>query len=61
MKAISELSWQGAPGEDLVLQRASVLDPRARISAPYDIVIREGRVAELAAPGSHELLEIAMR
>ncbi len=53
-QAISGLSRQAGAGEDLVLRRATVLDPRAGINAPHDVVIREGRVAELAEPGSSE-------
>ncbi len=54
MRAISELDWRGrAEGPpDLVLQRASVLDPRAGIDGPHDVVIRDGRIAELAEAGS---------
>jgi dihydroorotase len=36
---------------DLVLRRATVLDPAARIDGVYDIVIRDGKIAELAPPG----------
>jgi dihydroorotase len=41
------------PGEDanVILRRAAVLDPVAGIDAVHDVVIRAGRVAELAAPG----------
>jgi dihydroorotase len=40
-------------GEDahLVLRRATVLDPVADINASHDVVIRAGKVAELASPG----------
>ncbi len=40
----------GAPA-DLILRRATVLDPVAGIDAVHDVVIRDGAVAELAAPG----------
>jgi dihydroorotase len=42
------------PGEgaDAILRGASVLDPVAGIEGPHDVVIRAGRIAELAAPGS---------
>jgi len=42
------------PGEDafLVLRRATVLDPVAGIDGVHDVVIRDGRIAELAAPGT---------
>jgi dihydroorotase len=58
MRPISSLDWRGT-GTDaagaLVLRRAAVLDPRAGIDAPHDVVIREGRVAELAAPGAADV------
>jgi dihydroorotase len=55
-RAISSLDWRGAggPGGDLVLRRASVLDPRAGIAGVHDVVIRDGEIAELAEPGSGE-------
>jgi len=41
------------PGEDanVILRRATVLDPVADIDAVHDVVIRDGEIAELAAPG----------
>ncbi|HEX5929076.1 MAG TPA: dihydroorotase [Solirubrobacterales bacterium] len=41
------------PGEDanVVLRRATVLDPVAGIGGVHDVVVRDGRIAELAAPG----------
>jgi dihydroorotase len=54
-RAISSLDWRGAdvgPERDLILREATVLDPRAGIEGPHDVVIRDGRVAELAAPGA---------
>jgi dihydroorotase len=44
------------PGEDahLVLRRATVLDPVAGIDGVHDVVVRDGRIAELAAPGEAE-------
>ncbi len=44
------------PGEDahLVLQRATVLDPVAGIAGVHDVVVRDGRIAELSAPGEAE-------
>lgn len=53
-RPIAGLDWRSAsapPARDLILREASVLDPRAGIDAPHDIVIRDGRIAELAAPG----------
>jgi dihydroorotase len=37
---------------DLILREATVLDPVTGIEGVHDIVIRGGRIAELAAPGS---------
>lgn len=38
-------------GADLVLRGATVLDPVADIDGAYDVVVRSGKVAELATPG----------
>jgi dihydroorotase len=53
-RPISSLDWRGADstGGELVLRRATVLDPRAGIDGTYDVVIRDGEIAELAEPGS---------
>jgi len=42
------------PGQpaDLLIRQAHVLDPRTGLDEPRDILIRAGRIAELAAPGS---------
>ena len=39
-------------GADLVLRGATVLDPVAGIDGRHDVVIRDGEIAELAAPGA---------
>ena len=39
---------------DLLVRGAHVLDPRTRIDAPHDVLIRGGEIAELGAPGSLE-------
>ncbi len=57
LRSASSLDWRGPglePAGDLVLRRASVLDPRAGIDGTYDVVVRDGELAELAAPGSVE-------
>jgi dihydroorotase len=43
-----------APGQpaQLLIQGAHVLDPRTELDEPCDILIREGEIAELGAPGS---------
>jgi dihydroorotase len=42
-----------APAE-LLIRGAHVLDPRAGIDAPHDVLVRGGEIAELGAPGSLE-------
>jgi dihydroorotase len=54
VSAISELSWRRKDGPGLVLRGARVIDPRAGIEGAHDVVIREGEVVELSAPGSAE-------
>jgi dihydroorotase len=46
------LDMRSGEGADLVLRGATVLDPVAGIDGVYDVVIRSGRVAELAIPGA---------
>ncbi|HET9073373.1 MAG TPA: dihydroorotase [Solirubrobacteraceae bacterium] len=41
-----------APAADLLLRQAHVLDPRSDIDAPHDVLVREGQIAEIGAPGS---------
>jgi dihydroorotase len=45
------VSRPGQPA-DLVVRGVRVLDPRAGIDAPRDLVVRAGKIAELAEPGS---------
>ncbi len=54
---MSEPQLQMRAGESagLVLRGATLLDPVAGIDAQHDIVVREGEVAELAAPGEANL------
>ncbi|HET6866463.1 MAG TPA: dihydroorotase [Solirubrobacteraceae bacterium] len=40
-----------APAE-LVIKNARVLDPRADLDEPHDVLIRDGHIAELGSPGS---------
>jgi dihydroorotase len=46
------LDMRSGEGADLVLRGATVLDPVAEIEGVHDVVIRAGRIAELAAPGA---------
>jgi dihydroorotase len=53
LAAIGEtLDARAGEGANLVLREATVLDPVAGIEAAHDVVVRDGRIAELAAPGS---------
>jgi dihydroorotase len=45
------MDMRAGEGADLVLRRATLLDPVAGIDAQHDVVIRGGEIAELAAPG----------
>jgi dihydroorotase len=40
------------PGADLLIRGAHVLDPRGDLDETHDVLIRDGRIAELSAPGS---------
>jgi dihydroorotase len=42
----------GGPLADLLIRGAHVLDPRAGLDEPADVLVRGGAVAELGAPGS---------
>jgi len=43
----------GAPG-DVLIRSAHVLDPRAGIDTPQDVLVRDGAIAQLGAPGALE-------
>ena len=45
------LDMRSGEGADLVLRGATVLDPTVGIDGVHDVVIRDGRIAELIAPG----------
>jgi dihydroorotase len=49
--SLNQLDMRAGEGADLVLRRATVLDPAAGIDGRHDVVIRDGKIAELAAPG----------
>jgi dihydroorotase len=51
--SVSELlDVRQAPPAQLILRGATVLDPVAGIEGVHDLVVRDGRVAELASPGA---------
>jgi len=41
-----------AADADLLVHHVHVLDPRAGIDAPHDVLVRDGEIVEIAAPGS---------
>jgi dihydroorotase len=45
------------PPADLLIRAAHVLDPRTGIDAPHDVLVRDGVIAELGAPGTLEAPE----
>ena len=47
----TQLRMRAGESADLVLRGVTVLDPVAGIDARHDIVVRDGAIAELAAPG----------
>jgi len=46
------LDMRSGEGADLILRGARALDPVAGIDGTHDVVIRAGRIAELASPGT---------
>ena len=53
-RPVSSLDWRGggdATEGDLVVRRATVLDPRSGLDGVYDLVVRDGEIAEIAEPG----------
>jgi len=46
------MEMRSGESADLVLRGATVLDSAAGIEGQHDVVVREGRIAELAAPGA---------
>ena len=51
MSNLDRLSWRRGPGADMLLRGVHVLDPRAGVDAPHDLIIRGGEIAELGEPG----------
>jgi dihydroorotase len=48
----AQLEMRAHERANLVLRHVTVLDPVAGIDAVHDLVVRDGRIAELSAPGS---------
>jgi dihydroorotase len=51
MSLADSLDVRAGEPADLILRRATVLDPVAGIDGVHDVVVRGGEIAELAAPG----------
>jgi dihydroorotase len=49
---VSKLFAPARPGADLLIRGGHVLDPRADLDEPHDVLIRNGEIAELGAPGT---------
>jgi dihydroorotase len=49
---VERLFHRDAPPAELLIQNAHVLDPRADLDEPHDVLIRDGLIAELGSPGS---------
>ncbi|HEX4010009.1 MAG TPA: dihydroorotase [Solirubrobacteraceae bacterium] len=43
------------PGADVLIRGAHVLDPRADLDEPHDVLVRDGHIAELAGVGGIDL------
>ncbi len=52
MSLAAALDMRSGVGATLVLRGATLLDPVAGIEGAHDVLIRDGRIAELAAPGA---------
>jgi dihydroorotase len=50
--ATQRLFHREAPPAELLIRGAHVLDPRADLDEPHDVLVRDGRIAELGSPGS---------
>ena len=54
---MSRLDHRAQRPADLLIRGAHVLDPRERIDAPHDVLVRDGEIAEIAPPNSLEAPE----
>jgi dihydroorotase len=52
------LSSRANPPASLLVRRAHVVDPRAGLDGPRDVLVRDGQIAELAPPGSLESADV---
>lgn len=52
MSLTEALDIRPGEGADVILRGATVLDPTTGVGGVYDVVVKGGRIAELAAPGA---------
>jgi dihydroorotase len=52
--SIKRLFHAERPGADVLIRGAHVLDPRSDLDEPHDVLVRDGRIAELSAPGGSQ-------
>lgn len=50
--SVERLFRAPAPGADLLVRGAHALDPRAGLDGPADVLVRDGAIAEIGAPGA---------
>jgi dihydroorotase len=50
--SVRRLFQAPAPPAQLLIRGAYALDPRAGLDAPHDVLVRDGAIAELGAPGT---------
>ena len=55
MSSAEPLVRAAAAAVDLLVRGAHVLDPRTGLNGPHDVLVREGQIAALGAPGSLEV------
>jgi dihydroorotase len=55
-REIATLDWRGRVGEgDLLIRKAHAFDPRTGLDRECDLVVRDGRIAEIAEAGTGEV------
>jgi dihydroorotase len=50
--SVQRLFHASAPAAELLIRGAHVLDPRSDLDSPQDVLVRDGQIAELGAPGA---------
>ena len=56
-RGVAALVHREQPPADVLIRAAHVLDPRTGLDAPQDVLVRDGEIAALGAPGSLEAPE----